>query len=173
MPVEMNHWPFVLTLASMLIVSCSSVRERTREAEKATADFHDYAQVFRFIAAREELPVDEGTIFRLAADSSVEVWHFDDIPILYVITAHYYAGGLYDQIRGAQNNGRYYLLRPFNQQFTAAGNLDRGFELVGIAEGNTYRWETLNSRRRLITTWHLSASESPTNTYEWNGKKFE
>jgi hypothetical protein len=169
----MNRFFVVFGLASMFIVSCSTAHKRTRGIEKQTTHLRDYAEMFRFIAAREELPVDQGTILRLAADSSVEVWHFDDIPVLYVITAHYYAGGLYDQVRGAQSNGRYYLLRPLNQQFTAAGNLDRGFELVGIAEGNTYRWETLNGRRRLITTWHLSASESPTNTYDWNGSKFE
>jgi hypothetical protein len=138
----------------------------------ATNTFATYQETFRFIAQNEGLPGDAGTVFRLAADSSVEVLHFDRMPYFYFITARYYAGGIYDQIRGAQDNGRYYILRPLNQQFTEVGNLDRGFELACVAEGNTHRWRTFNDRLRLITTWHLSAAESATNIYEWNGKSF-
>ena len=158
--------PVVLAFAFAGLLGCSSVRLPTSAIGRGTTRFRDYAEAFRFIARHEELSTDEGTVFRLAADSSVEIWRFEQIPILYFVTAHYYAGGLYDQIRGAQGNGRYYLLRPLNHEFTAAGNLDRGFELVGIAEGNTYHWQTINSRPRLATTWHLSAAESPTNIYD-------
>jgi hypothetical protein len=157
----------------LILAGCSSVQIQPPSGKSAAARvFTDYHAAFRFIAERERLPMDAGTLFRLAADSEIQVWCFDDIPPLYVITARYYAGGIYDQIRGAQGQGRYYLLRTFARDFTAVGNIDRSFELVGVAEGNSYTWQTINHQLRLITRWHLSAAESSTNAYDWDGRAF-
>src|SRR5260221_10524824 len=158
---------------SILLAGCSSAPVQPSSNATATRVFTNYQAVFRFIAEHEGLPTDAGTLFRLAADSGIEVCCFQDIPPLYVVTARYHAGGIYDQIRGTQDNGRYYLLRAYARDFSAIGNTDRGFELAGIAEGNSYTWQTINHRLRLITRWHLSAAESPTNTYEWDGKSFQ
>ena len=119
MNADENGWCHGLSVSSVW----ASTREPSRRNSE-TPHFSDYVEAFRYIARREELPTDAGTVFRLAADSSVEVWRFNDIPILYVITAYYYAGGLYDQIRGAQGNGCYYLLRPKNRGVTSAGKLE-------------------------------------------------
>ena len=159
-------------LLMLCIIGCSCT-SLPNESKSSPPRFKNYAAVFTFIAQQQDLPTNAATVFTLAADTSIEVMVFDEIPILYFVTPHYFAGGLYDQIRGAQGNGRYYLLRPLNRDFTAAGNLDRGFELVGVADGNTYKWEWVNHRPRLVTTWHLSASESPTNIYDWNGSEFK
>jgi hypothetical protein len=166
----MNLSRALLLMLCVVGCSCTSL---PNESKSRPPRFKNYGAVFRFIAQQAELPTDTATLFMLAADSSIEVLAFDEIPTLYLVTPHYFAGGLYDQIRGAQGNGRYYLLRPLNRDITAVGNLDRGFEVVGVADGNTYKWEWFNKRPRLVTAWHLSASESPTNIYDWNGSEFK
>ena len=86
---------FVLVLAG-----CSSVPiQPSSTTLAATSVFTDYQAAFRFMAEHERLPTDAGTLFRLAADSEIQVWRFDDMPPLYVVTARYFAGGIYDQIR--------------------------------------------------------------------------
>ena len=65
------------------------------------------------------------------------------------------------------------MLRTLAHDFSAIGNTDRGFELAGIAEGNSYSWQTINHRLRLTTRWHVSAAESPTNAYDWDGARFQ
>ena len=158
----------------LVLAGCSSVQVQPSSTTlPATTVFTNYQAAFRFIAQHERLPTDAGTLFRLAADSEIRVWHFDDMPPLYVVTARYYAGGIYDQIRGAQDNGRYYVLRTFARDFSGVGNTDRCFELVGIAEGNIYTWQSINRRLRLITRWHMSAAESTTSAYDWDGTSFQ
>jgi hypothetical protein len=151
------------------LTGCSSVPVQPAGASATPDMFVNYQAAFKYIAAQERIPTDAGTLFRLAADSEIRVWHFDERPPLYVVTAHYYAGGLYDQIRGAQDNGRFYVLRTLAHDFTAVGNTDHGFQLIGVAEGNSYSWQTVNDRLKLITRWHMSAAESGTNTYDWEG----
>jgi len=133
--------------------------------------FRTYQELYTFIAQREGVPAD--AVFKLAADSETEIDGFDDpLPYLWVITPHFYNGGIFDQIRGEQGNGRYYILRPLARDFSSL-DTDRGFELVGLAEGNSVRWTSVNRTLQLITGWHISAGESPETVYQWNGKFFE
>jgi hypothetical protein len=90
---------------------------------------------------------------------------------VYLVTVHYYNGGVFDQIRGAQGNGSYYILRPLSVY--SALDTDKGFELVGVVEGNSWKLMHSNGRCRFVTYWHVSAAESPESIYEWNGKFFE
>ena len=90
---------------------------------------------------------------------------------LWVITPHFFNRS--DEIRGAQGNGEYYILRPLtNKDFSFAGT-NYEFELVGVGEGNTLEWSSVNGKLQFITGWHLSAWEHPETTNEWNGKIFE
>jgi len=135
--------------------------------------FSGYHQAFAFIARREGVPVDADTLFKLAADSTTTIHGLiGPLPYMWIIEPHLYDGGIYDRLRGAQGNGGYYLLRPLARDFTTL-DTDHGFELLGIAEGNAFRWSSHNGVPRLITNWHLSAAESPESVYEWNGTFFK
>ena len=135
--------------------------------------FSTYRDVYTFIARREGVPTNTDALFKLAADSETEIYAFDDPPpYLWVITPHFYNGGIFDEIRGAQGNGGYYILRPLARNFTSM-DTDCGFELVGVAEGNSVSWRSLNHNPQLITTWHIGGGKPPETVYEWNGKYFE
>ena len=139
--------------------------------------FAGYRELYAFIA--RETFGDDGvspnadTIFKLAADNETETYELDYPPsYLWVITPHYFNGGIIDGIRGEQGNGSYYVLRPLAGCLTS-GKTDCGFELVGIAWGNTLSFSGYNQTTRLITSWHISAGEHPETVYEWTGKCFE
>ena len=143
---------------------------------KLPIKFTDYQAFYTFVANRTYggMPTDAESVFKLAADSTTEILTLEgkQLPYAYLVTSHYYNGGIYDQIRGAQGNGDYYLLRPLATDYTTL-DTDRGFELVGIAVGNTWRLSHSNGRPRFVTTWHMSAAENPESILEWNGSVFE
>ncbi len=135
--------------------------------------FTGYHALYTYIAQHEGLATDSNTVFKLAADSQTEVLAVNkSLPWVYAVESHYYDGGAYDQIRGAQGNGNYYILRPLA---TNDVNLDtdKGFELVGILEGNYYELHYSNNVPQFIAYWHMSASESDPSIYEWNGTIFK
>ena len=134
--------------------------------------FAGYRELYGFMAKREGVQSYADAVFKLAADSETRILALDTPPTyVWVILPHFYNGGIYDLIRGAQGNGGIYLVHPLANNFTAA-NTDGGFELVGIAGGNRYEFSSVNQVPRLIAHWHLSAGEQPETVYEWNGKFF-
>ena len=140
---------------------------------KLPIEFDTYEKLYAFIAKREGLPMDHHTVFKLAADSSTEIDGLNEQPsYALVITPHFYNGGIFDTIRGAQGNGSLYVLRARAHNFTSL-DTDRGFELIGYGGGNGLRWSSYNHQCRFITGWHLSAGERPETIYEWNGTFFE
>jgi len=146
------------------------------EQIKLPIKFAGYRELYAFIAQNSGggLPTDANTLFKLAADSKTEIITLSDekMPYVYLIESHYYNGGIYDQIRGAQGNGSYFILRPLATNY-AARDTDKGFELIGIADGNSCAMTNSNGKLQFVTHWHLSATESPESIYEWNGKFFE
>jgi hypothetical protein len=143
--------------------------------------FAGYREFYTFVAQHTSggVPTNADTLFNLAADSTTKIITLgmgdsrnEKMPYVYLVTPHYYNGGVFDQIRGAQGNGEYYILRPLSK-YTAL-DTDKGFELVGILEGNAYTVQDINVNEtpRFVSYWHLSAGEHPESIYEWNGKFF-
>lgn len=153
----------VLALAGL---SCSTAPRMAMKdmsiGNKPGPSFSDYRQLFSWIAKCEGLPTDARTIFDLAAESKLDYFQDEKFGKICIIEVNYYGDGQFNQIRGAQGNGRYYVIK----------STERGFDLVGILEGNSYSWDNVGERRRLITTWHMSISENEGMTYDWNGKTF-
>ena len=174
------RWFFIVGVVG--IVGCSPSKQPvqapvgTEVPVKLPLTFPSYQAFYAFVARRTYggMPTDAETLFKLAADSTTEILTLEDkqLPYVHLVTSHYYNGGIYDRIRGAQGNGDYYILRPLAPDYTAL-DTDRGFELVGIAEGNTWRLRYVTGRPRFVTTWHMSADESPESILEWNGRFFE
>jgi hypothetical protein len=124
--------------------------------------FSDYEAIFKYIAAREDLPQDSRTILGIAADSTVERSYPDPIGTLLVIRAEYYGGSRFG-IRGAQGNGRYYAFQM----------VDSGWRLVGIFHANRLRWEWIGDQIRVLAYWHVSAAGTDPAVYTWKGSRFE
>src|SRR5580704_10420626 len=78
--------------------------------------FKSYWEAYVYIAKCESLPTDDNTVLKLAAESTMSIVQIENIGTLHIIEAQYY-DGVYDRIRGAQANGRYYVLRENNGKF--------------------------------------------------------
>jgi hypothetical protein len=147
---------------------------------KLPIQFKNYGELYAFIAAHVNggsgMATNADMVLAMASDTTTKIVTLadDKIPCVYLVTPHFYNGGIFDHIRGAQGNGDYYILRPLSKptDYTGDGK-DHGFELIGIGEGNTFTWTNLNGKIGFVTTWHISAGEHPETIYEWNGKFFE
>jgi hypothetical protein len=166
------HFVLATGIASILASGCASHRTGG-EAPDLWHDsgfhptvpgklFDSYEAAFSCIARRESLPEDKHTLFALAADSTLERAHSHLTGDLVVVRAEYYGQSRFG-IRGAQGQGRYYVFQV----------RDAGWRLVGILHGNSYRWDAVGDTLRVITKWHMSASESPERVYTWKGQLFE
>jgi hypothetical protein len=124
--------------------------------------FGSYEAAFRYIAEREGLPADAHTAFMLAADSTLERSHCPLTGDLVVVRAEYFGQSRFG-IRGAQGQGRYYAFQT----------REDGWRLVGIFDGNSYRWDAVGDTLRVITRWHMSAARSAETVYTWNGESFQ
>ena len=125
--------------------------------------FASYYDVYGFIAECEGIPTNADALLKLAAESKMEITPIENVGTIQIIEANYY-GDVFNEIRGAQLNGRYYVLRKHK----------RDFALVGILAGNIYRWENVGKRVKLKTHWHggLGNGEDDWQSYEWNGQTF-
>lgn len=132
--------------------------------DKAPRHFKTYQECFKFIAEEESLPTDDNALFKLASESSSQRYLLSEKTNEQVIVfkADYY-GEKHSQIRGAQDNGRFYVFQIRQDGFTFAGKL----------EGNGYRWGTVNGVARFYSSSHWSAFESLDSVYDWNGTVFE
>src|ERR1700722_8159659 len=81
--------------------------------------FSGYRSFYTFIAQYESggmFSKDNDALLKLASDTTTTVLTVDDkavpYPYLYLVEPHYFDGGIFDKIRGAQGNGSYYVLRP-------------------------------------------------------------
>jgi hypothetical protein len=125
--------------------------------------FASYHDVYRFIAECEGVPTNADGLLKLAAESNMQIANIEKIGTIQIIEANYY-GEVFNEIRGAQLNGRYYVLRKNKSNF----------ELVGILEGNVYRWNNVGENIKLESHWYVGAlsDEDDWNTYKWNGQTF-
>ena len=125
--------------------------------------FETYQEVFSFIGKHELSSIESDKLFILAVDSKIDRFSITDIGDLFIVESNFYGSSKYNQVRGAQLNGRYYVLR----------SIESKFELIGILNGNGYRWNNVGKKREIISSWHVSAFESSETTYTWNGNRFE
>lgn len=128
-----------------------------------TLHFKSYREAYSYIARCESLPTDAQTVLKLAVESKTEIARVENVGTLHVIEASYYVG-IYDQLRGAQANGRYYVLREDNGKF----------DLAGILEGNAYRWCNTDKEIVLQAHWHGGGGNSEDDwiSYPWDGRCF-
>lgn len=131
----------VLTAVNLLGSHLSAEEHRTDAADHPIV-FTNYMGIFTFIANYEHLSIDKDTLFTLAADSRIDRSAIDGIGQVMVIESNYYGGGKFNRIRGAQLNGRYFVLRIDGDSF----------RLIGVLNGNGYRWDNVGDKRRLITS---------------------
>lgn len=107
---------------------------------------------------------DDAFLFKVAAESSMDRYWLDeetkDIVLVIKLDS---LNEPYSAMRGAQDNGAYYLFVPN----------DNGFEHVGTMEGNSYKWGTFNGKARFTTSWHMSSTDAIETVYGWNGSRFE
>jgi len=168
---------FALVLSGGLF-GCSTTKsaltagDANAEQIKLPIKFAGYREFFTFVGQDKILgmPTGADAIFKLAADSMIKIVDLDfkQMPYVYVVEDHFFRGE-FDEIRGAQGNGQYYILRPLAADNATLG----GFELVGILDGNAYTVQHINGTPRFVSYWHLSAGEHPESVYDWNGKFFE
>jgi hypothetical protein len=129
-------------------------------------EFSDLKECYRFIAADEELPTDDVTVFKLAAESTLDYIAVSDKPyvLFLVVKPNFHLTATpplygYSSIRGAQDNGRYY----------AFVTVTKGFRLIGRMVGRSYKLSSSDGHLRFILDWHWSAFENYENIYDWDG----
>lgn len=124
-------------------------------AGPAPRSFGRYSDLFRYVAEAELLPTDEDSIFRLAAESTVDYVGVRPGEWYVVVRAELREEGETSRLRGAQGNGPYYVFRK-------QGN---AFLLLGTMFGNRYTWGSLNGSLVFTVTAQLSAEQSQTAVY--------
>lgn len=125
--------------------------------------FKNWRECFRFMAGDSGtgLQADENTLFKLAAESSMNwYWLGEGTNRIVIVIKLDYLKGPYSALRGVQGNGLYYLFVP----------VESGFQFVGRMVGNRFKWGTLNGKACFTTSSHVSASESFENIYQWDAR---
>lgn len=140
------------------------------------AIFSGYSELFARIASLEGTPSDANSLLALAAESTMTFRPTNDRSLVFaVITVAYYNGSTNNQLRGASNNGSFYVIRLAHHPDK------RGIDLVGIAYGNVFRWELRSTTTGpgatttvpvLITSERVSSSQTKARRYEWDGSRF-
>ena len=172
----------LFTLASSVaLTGCSTTHysaDRPGQPPKLPIRFNNYRDLYAFIEAYTwgDMPTNSDTTLAMASDTTTEIvtTSDDQLPYLFVLAPQYYHGNVFDLLRGAQGNGDYFILRPLARLNDYTGDSrDHGFELVGMAGGNSLTWTRIGGKLGFITTWHVSAAEQATTLYQWDGKIFK
>jgi len=134
---------------------------RDSEANTLPSVFTDYRAAFQEIARREGLRQDEQALFGLAVDSTVERFGFTRAGVFSIVRPEYYGKSQFG-IRGVLGQGNYYVFQRDGAEW----------RLLGVLQGNSYRWDCVGDKICIITRWHVSAGESPETVYLRNGRTF-
>ena len=108
----------ILCLALVLsggLFGCAT-NQIDRSVSEQIPHFEDLGNAYSYIAKCESLPTDDKTALKLAAESKIDVINIENIGEIEIIEANYFRDGD-NEIRGAQWNGRYYVLRRSNEGF--------------------------------------------------------
>ena len=118
-----------------------------------------YKEVFRYVADQEDLPTDEGSIFKLAVESNAEYLRVNPSEWFLVVRVEFLEGSHASKPRGAQGNGPFYVFRE----------TPKGFVPIGTMFGNAYTWGSTNGRLQFDVNSHVSAEESKKTRYVLQG----
>lgn len=124
-------------------------------AGAAPRSFGGYPDLFRYVAEAELLPTDEESIFRLAAESTVDYVGIRPGESYVVVRVELRDEGEASRVRGAQGNGPYYVFRKQGGAFL----------LLGTMFGNRYTWGSLKGSLAFTVTAQLSAEQSQAAVY--------
>jgi hypothetical protein len=154
-------------MKTSLIVCLALVMSSYAQGEAKPRDFRSWHEFFAVIAGELDMDKTEDNIFQLAAESNVVLTGSDENLILVKPNLFVWHGGgiTSNQLRGASDNGPYYLIRP----------TDSGFRLLGQLEGNVCEYHGRISRNNknlsvFVCSWHDSQSSSPLTEYETDGE---
>jgi hypothetical protein len=126
-----------------------------------TEYFTDYFAAFRFLAEKSHLSSDDKSVFKLAAESSIDKFNFEDDELILVVNLNYYKG-TYSSVRSPDGNGHFYI-------FLTSDDL---LEYIGSMEGASYKQGTINGEFAFITSWVIGENEVIESTYQYNGEYF-
>jgi hypothetical protein len=164
---------FTLTFISLFLVVTGFASQRDTSVTSPIA-LRNYDALFRFVGQKELVEIGyvasltPEVVLKLAAESKIEFMDVDG-QMFAVVEPHYYSEKqLVDTVRGASGNGSYYILCLSESQ-----NADARFKLLGIADGNQYRWMIVNRIPVFVTRWHVSSNESPESFYRLQGDVFK
>jgi hypothetical protein len=143
-------------------VGCSASPRDGADFAKVPLPIRGLHSVFREVARREGLRPDADTLLNLAADSTIHRWRSPDTGRLVIVKPSYYGTECTDYLRGAQENGSFYVFRM----------APRGHTLVGVFAGNSCHIRKTGQSIDAVTTWHCSATEYTERLYVWRGAKF-
>lgn len=122
----------------------------------------NFKEMWEIVAGSEGLSKNEECLWQLATESEFKAHYISTERMsFYVVTPHYRGEGGFDDLRGMQGNGNFYVF-------------DSKLNIVGQLEGNSFAITiTDNGKMAIRTTWHMSASDNSPRLYVWNGERFE
>jgi hypothetical protein len=125
--------------------------------------FTDYFNAFRFLAEKSHLSCEDKNIIKLAAESSIEKFSFEEEgELVLVVTLNYYKES-YNTVRSPDGNGHFYV-------FISDGEL---LEYAGSMEGASYRQQDIKGDYGFVTGWNIGENEIIESTYIYNGDYFK
>ena len=144
----------------LIFLSAASMLPHAKAFE--TEFFTDYFSVFRFLAEKSHLSSDDKSVFKLAAESSIEKFPSEEKgELILVINLNYYKGS-YSSVRSPDGNGHFYI-------FLSTDDL---LEYLGSMEGASYTQETINGEFSFISNWIIGKNETIESTYQYDGEHF-
>ncbi len=145
---------------TLILLSTISILSPIRAFE--TEFFTDYFSAFRFLAEKSHLSSDDNSVFKLAAESSITKFPFEEKgELILVVNLNYYKG-TYNSVRSPDGNGHFYI-------FLSTDDL---LEYLGSMEGASYSRKTVAGELSFITSWIISENEVIESVYRYNGEHF-
>jgi len=153
----MNKKIYIILTLILLLTATAPIEIKAFETEY----FTDYCTAFRFLAEKSHLSCDDKSVFKLAAESSIDKYNFEDDELILVVNLNYYKGS-YSSVRSPDGNGHFYI-------FLTTGDL---LEYIGSMEGASYTQEIVNGEFSFVTSWIIGENEVIESTYQYDGEYF-
>ena len=153
----MNKKNYIILVLILFSIFVTPLDIRAFETEY----FTDYFAAFRFLAEKSHLSSDDKSVFKLAAESSIDKFTFEKGELLLVVNLNYYKGS-YSSVRSPDGNGHFYIF------LTSDGLL----EYIGSMEGASYTQEIVTGEFSFVTSWIIGENEVIESTYQYDGEYF-
>ena len=153
----MNKKKYIILSLILCSITLTSINIKAFETEY----FTDYFTAFRFLAEKSHLSSDNKSVFKLAAESSIDKFDFKGDELILVVNLNYYKGS-YNSVRSPDGNGHFYI-------FLTSDDL---LEYIGSMEGASYSQEIVNGEFSFVTSWVIGENEAIESTYQYDGECF-